>query len=72
MIKNFISDFIDEVVEVEELTFEKKRSSLKRFLVKVPFSRKDEVNNPEFWPVNVVIKRFNMQVYKKNSPADSF
>ncbi|XP_045475264.1 uncharacterized protein LOC123681102 [Harmonia axyridis] len=48
--------FAKEVVEIKQLNFENKKSAQKSFLVKVPFTKKDELYKPEFWPENVVIK----------------
>lgn len=64
--------FKEEEIEVKELEFERKKGALKSFLVKVAFLKKDELYNPEFWPENVGIKRFNFQVYEKNKPAGNF
>ncbi|XP_044752901.1 uncharacterized protein LOC123312505 [Coccinella septempunctata] len=59
-------------VEVKELFFEEKKGKNKSFLVRVPFERKDDLYNPQFWPENVGIGRFNMQLYKKRCPENSF
>ncbi|KAK9877307.1 hypothetical protein WA026_017699 [Henosepilachna vigintioctopunctata] len=59
-------------VEVKELLFEEKKGKLKSFLVKVPFERKDELYIPSFWPENVGIGRFNLQLYKNKCPNNTF
>lgn len=63
--------FEKETVEVQELS-QSDKSGIKSFLVKAPISRKDELYQPQFWPPNVGIKRFNFNLYKKNRPAGDF
>lgn len=75
MIETYIKEkpgFENEVVEIKQLNFENKKGDLKSFLVKVPIKRKDELYKSEFWPENVVIKRFNLQVYKKTCAEADF
>lgn len=63
--------FEKEVIDVQELSLNDKRG-IKSFLVKAPLRRKDELYQPEFWPLNVGIKRFNFNLYKKNRPTGDF
>ena len=51
--------FSDEKITVKELPGEP--NQLKRFVVCAPFNKKDELYNPEFWPKNVGIRRFDFK-----------
>lgn len=75
MVKEYIlkkPDFENELVEVQEMSQPNSRSQYKSFLVKAPLSKKDELYQPEFWPLNVGIKRFSFHLYDKYRPAGDF
>lgn len=74
IVKEYINrkpGFENETIEVQELSLNDKRG-IKSFLVKAPLRRKDELYQPDFWPMNVGIKRFNFNMYKKNRPSGDF
>ena len=66
--------FENEIISVKELPINNNnnRNNWKSFVVTAPLSRKDELYQPEFWPPNVGIKRFNFNLYKKNQPMADF
>lgn len=74
MILNFLKnkeEFDVSQVSAREIPSESGR--LKRFVVTVPFSCKEAVYNPNFWPENVGIKRFDFkkhQGFLNNEGAD--
>lgn len=63
--------FEDLAIEVKELAFKRKVNELKSFLVKVPFEKKDDLYNTEFWPENIRVNRFNIKVYEKTKSETS-
>lgn len=74
-VENYIrkkEGFENQEVEVKELQFKIKKGDLKSFMVKVPFERKDQLYNTDFWPKNVGIKRFNFSIFNKNRVENNF
>lgn len=64
--------FGDIDIGVKEIVHEGKKYDFKSFSVSVPFDKKDELYQPEFWPANIGIKRFNLKLYKKSRPGANF
>ena len=65
VIKNYLvrtPGFENERINVRELPT--KEHQLKAFMVTAPLSRKDELYNPDIWPQNVGIKRFDFRRHK--------
>lgn len=65
VIKNYITgkpDFEPENVMVKEIPTEEKQ--LKCFVVTAPLKKKDELYDPNFWPLHVGIKRFDFNRHK--------
>ena len=64
-IKEYITkseSFKEEKLTVKEIPGNPDKP--KRFVVCAPFSKKDELYNPEFWPENVGIRRFDFQKHQ--------
>lgn len=64
--------FSDLEVGVKEVIHEGRKFDYKSFSISVPFEKKDEVYQPEFWPSNIGIKRFNFRLYNKSRPGADF
>ncbi|KAK9871040.1 hypothetical protein WA026_009998 [Henosepilachna vigintioctopunctata] len=69
--ENISEEYIRKKTWLYRCTCRSKRGIKNSFLGKVPFVRKDDLNNPEFCPENVGIKRFNMQLYERNKLASN-
>lgn len=73
MIRSYIkgkSNFTNEKVEVTEIPSE--QNGLKRFVVRAPISRKDEMYDTNFWPKGVGIKRFSFHKHREFLNNEAF
>ena len=75
-----ISDYIRGKSGFNEIEFAVKElpgepNNLKRFVVSAPYTKKDDLYDPGFWPMNVGIRRFDFRRHRdfmRSQAADFF